>query len=70
MAAEAGGDGVVSILGDAQTDLDLSDIITGNELVEVGSSWPPPPDDLDWGEDETTQPYSVPALLAALEGSK
>lgn len=55
--------------GDAKSDLDLSDIITGNELVEVGSSWPPPPDDLDWGEDETTQPYSVPALLSVLEGS-
>lgn len=41
---------------EAQTemDLDLSDLV--------------PVHDLDWDEDdETTKPYSVPALIAALE---
>lgn len=54
----------------SELDLDLSelrDIVHGDELVQVGSSFPPPPPDLDWGDDEVTQPYSVPALLAALE---
>lgn len=52
-----------------ELDLDLSelrDIVHGDELVTVGSSYPPPPE-LDWDDSEVTQPYSVPALLAALE---
>jgi hypothetical protein len=43
---------------EAQTDLDidLSDLVPARDAG-----------DLDWNDDEITKPYSVPALLAAIE---